>query len=167
MQILVLNAGSSSQKSCLYQLAGALPPHPPQPLWEAMIDWTVRPGQGELTVEANGHKSVIILPSEDRQAGIAAMLDTLVSGKTAVLQTLQAIDVVGHRVVHGGKDYSEATQITPAIKQAIADLIPLAPAHNPAHLEGIGNTQQHAVVISDSTRLQKESQTQILGRRKE
>lgn len=39
MKILVLNAGSSSQKSCLYDLGDALPIEPPQPLWSAQIDW--------------------------------------------------------------------------------------------------------------------------------
>ncbi|MFN7318986.1 MAG: acetate kinase, partial [bacterium] len=42
MKILVLNAGSSSQKSCLYDLE-FLPSHPPQPIWQAGIDWTVNP----------------------------------------------------------------------------------------------------------------------------
>ncbi|MGA1623771.1 MAG: acetate/propionate family kinase [Synechocystis sp.] len=138
MKILVLNAGSSSQKSCLYDLPpDHLPSPPPEPLWEAMIDWTVHAGQGELTVKVNGDKQKIALTTDDRQQGIAAMLDTLIQGEKPVLGSLKEIDVVGHRVVHGGTDYHAATIITPAVKQAIADLIPLAPAHNPAHLEGI------------------------------
>ena len=142
MKILVLNAGSSSQKSCLYDLPQAhLPSQPPEPLWEAMIDWTVQAGQGELTVKVNGEKQKIMLTTDDRQRGIAQMLDTLVEGKNPVLGSLKDIDVVGHRVVHGGTDYHSATLITPIVKQAIADLIPLAPAHNPAHLEGIDAIQ--------------------------
>ncbi|QUS59396.1 acetate kinase [Synechocystis sp. PCC 7339] len=138
MKFLILNAGSSSQKSCLYELAGdRLPETVPEPLWEAFIDWTVLENQGRLMVETPGQKQVIILETGDRQQGIAQMLDTLVTGDCAVLKSLTEIDLVGHRVVHGGTDYAAATLITPAVKQAIADLIPLAPAHNPAHLEGI------------------------------
>ncbi|MBE9195653.1 acetate kinase [Synechocystis sp. LEGE 06083] len=138
MKFLILNAGSSSQKSCLYEIPGdRLPETAPEPLWEAFIDWTVLENQGRLMVETPGQKQVIILETGDRQRGIARMLDTLVMGDHAVLKSLAEIDLVGHRVVHGGTDYAVATLITPTVKQAIADLIPLAPAHNPAHLEGI------------------------------
>ena len=142
MKILVLNAGSSSQKSCLYDLPpDHLPSQPPDPLWEAMIDWTVQAGQGELTVKVRGETQKIALASGDRQRSIAQMLHTLVQGKNPVLASLKEIDLVGHRVVHGGIDYHAATPITPTVAQAIADLIPLAPAHNPAHLEGIDAIQ--------------------------
>jgi acetate kinase len=142
MKILVLNAGSSSQKSCLYDLldpgeVNTLDMDLPQPIWEAMIDWTAQEGQGLLRVEANGIKQTIQLPNSDRLAGITTMLNTLQTGDTQVVETLQEIDRVGHRVVHGGSYYSEATQITPAVKAVIKQLIPLAPTHNPAHLEGI------------------------------
>ncbi len=60
MKILVLNAGSSSQKSCLYDL-DILPSHPPQPIWAAGIDWTVNPDYGVLTVKAKGIKQEINL----------------------------------------------------------------------------------------------------------
>lgn len=151
MKILVLNAGSSSQKSCLYDL-DSLPSHPPRAIWEAAIDWTVNADYGVLTVKTQGIRQEIQLPSQDRPAGIAKMLDTLVTGETKVLDTLSEINIVGHRVVHGGTEYSQATLITPEVKEAIKKLIPLAPAHNPAHLEGIeaieqvlGNVPQVAV----------------------
>ncbi len=138
MKILVLNAGSSSQKSCLYDLpADNLPTNPPEPIWEAMIDWTVLAGKGVLTVKANGIKQKIELANSDRRSGIAQMLNTLQTGETQVLSSLTEIDMVGHRVVHGGTNYSQATLITDEVKTVIRDLIPLAPAHNPAHLEGI------------------------------
>ena len=138
MKFLILNAGSSSQKSCLYELAGdRLPERAPEPLWEAFIDWTVLQDQGQLRVKTSGQKQVKTLETNDRRLGIAKMLETLITGENAVLESLEEIDLVGHRVVHGGTDYAEATLITPAVEQAIADLIPLAPAHNPAHLEGI------------------------------
>ena len=153
MKILVLNAGSSSQKSCLYDLLGDnLPAHPPEPIWEAMIDWTVLAGKGVLTVKANGIKQKIELANSDRRSGITQMLNTLQTGETQVLKSLTEIDMVGHRVVHGGTNYSQATLITDEVKTVIRDLIPLAPSHNPAHLEGIEtiedllkNTRQIAV----------------------
>jgi len=138
MKILVLNAGSSSQKSCLYDLSGDnLPANPPEPIWEAMIDWTVLAGKGVLTVKANGIKQKIELDSGDRKKGISQMLDTLQTGETQILDNLTEIDAVGHRVVHGGANYSQAMLITDEVKATIERLIPLALSHNPAHLEGI------------------------------
>ncbi|MGK7871855.1 MAG: acetate kinase [Xenococcaceae cyanobacterium] len=153
MKILVLNAGSSSQKSCLYELTGdTLPEHPPKPLWAANIDWTVKTDFGQLKVKANGRTLESKVESENRPQAIAQMLDTLVHGETKVLNQLSEIDIVGHRVVHGGVEYSQATLITREVKAAIARLSVLAPAHNPAHLEGIeaieqvlGNVPQVAV----------------------
>jgi len=151
MKILVLNAGSSTQKSCLYEIIGdTLPEKPLEPLWEATIDWGR--GNGFLKVKANGIKLETELTSNNRPQGISKMLATLVEGETQVISALTEISIVGHRVVHGGAEYSQATKITPAVKEAIARLIPLAPTHNPAHLEGIeaifqvlGNVTQVAV----------------------
>ncbi len=138
MKILVLNAGSSSQKSCLYNLTdNNFPIDIPEPIWEAMIDWTVLEGKGVLTVKANGIKQKIELANSDRQLGISQMLNTLQTGETQVLNNLTEIDIVGHRVVHGGTSYSQAMLITDEVKATIERLIPLAPSHNPAHLEGI------------------------------
>ena len=138
MKILVLNAGSSSQKSCLYDLSDStLPSHPPHPLWEATIDWTVAPDYGVMVVKANGEKHEIHLNADRKTEAIAKMLHTLIAGETQVIDQLAEIDIVGHRVVHGGVRYSQATLITPEVKAAIAELIPLAPSHNPAHLRGI------------------------------
>ena len=140
MIILVLNAGSSSQKSCLYSLGESIPDKPPEPLWEAHLDWTVAQAGGILTVKSNGIKQKIEV--KERDTALKALLNTLVTGETKVLESLDNIDVVGHRVVHGGSKYSQATVITPEVKKAIADLIPLAPNHNPAHLEGINTIEQ-------------------------
>jgi acetate kinase len=65
------------------------------------------------------------------------MFASLHQGETAVLDDLAEIEAVGHRVVHGGEQYQQPTRITPAVKGAIARLSDLAPAHNPANLEGI------------------------------
>lgn len=134
MYILVLNAGSSSQKSCLYRLGTELPQQPPEPLWSGHIDW-IASDFGSLMVKSNGVKQQIELAN--RNQALEIMLNTLVQGSTKVLESLEQIDLVGHRVVHGGAQYSQPTIITSEVKKAIADLIPLAPNHNPAHLEGI------------------------------
>ena len=138
MKILVLNAGSSSQKSCLYELNDVLPDRPPQPLWEAQIDWNHRQGVAELKVEtASGTEQEEEFPSDSREAAISRMLETLWQGKTQVINSLKEIDIVGHRVVHGGQDYQQSTLISPDVKEAIARLSVFAPVHNPVNLEGI------------------------------
>jgi acetate kinase len=134
MYLLVLNAGSSSQKSSLYRLETELPQQPPEPLWLGHIDW-IASDLGSLTIKSNGVQQQTELANRDR--ALETMLNTLVEGETKVLDRLEQIDLVGHRVVHGGAKYFQPTIITAEVKSAIADLIPLAPNHNPAHLEGI------------------------------
>lgn len=139
MNILVLNAGSSSQKSCLYQVPeDHFPEQPQEPLWEATIDWSRASGQAEIAIRtAHGVARKQTLPSKSRQADTGSMLETLWSGEDKVIPSPSAIDGVGHRVVHGGATYQASVRITPEVKTAIADLADLAPAHNPANLAGI------------------------------
>ncbi|MBV8884072.1 MAG: acetate kinase [Chroococcidiopsidaceae cyanobacterium CP_BM_RX_35] len=143
MKILVLNAGSSSQKSCLYQIDEELPDLPVTPLWEAKVDWTQHQGMAEIKVKTS--KGTVLeeeLQTNNRSEVISHMLDTLTRGKTQVINEYAEIDVVGHRVVHGGQDYREPTIIKPEVKDAILRLAIFAPAHNPANLEGIEATQK-------------------------
>jgi len=146
MKILVLNAGSSSQKSCLYQLDDTLHQLPPTPLWEAKVDWTKHPGMAELEVKTRDTLSCSFtrgtvleekLQTSSHREVIAHMLETLWSGHTQVIADRTDIDIVGHRVVHGGQEYRQATFITSEVKEAIANLSTFAPVHNPANLEGI------------------------------
>ena len=138
MKILVMNAGSSSQKSCLYELANqTLPPNPPEPVWEAHIDWTLAEGLAVAKIKANGVMLETKLATSERRLVLAKMLRTLTVGDTKVIEQLSEIDIVGHRVVHGGTEYSQATLVTAKVKEAIARFSPLAPNHNPANLEGI------------------------------
>ena len=139
MLILVLNAGSSSQKSCLYDLGESISDTSVKPLWEADIDWKTEQ-EGTLTVESNDLEQEIEL--KERDTALKVLLDTLIEGETKVIDSFDKIDAVGHRVVHGGAKYSQPTIIDEAVKQAIADLIPLAPSHNPANLEGIKTLEQ-------------------------
>ncbi|MGB6296565.1 MAG: acetate kinase, partial [Rivularia sp. (in: cyanobacteria)] len=138
MKVLVLNAGSSTQKSCLYDLGTDIPSSPPAPLWEGKVDWSHHQGVAEIEVEtAAGEKLTEEIATDSQSEVMARLLNTISQGKTSVIDRLDQIDVVGHRVVHGGKDYRESVVITKEVKSAIASLASLAPAHNPVNLAGI------------------------------
>lgn len=142
MKILVLNAGSSSQKNCLYHLDDTLPDVPPEPLWEAKVDWSRHQGVAELKVKTTDAVVEEELKTDSRSVVMSHLLDTLTQGKTQVIKDPVEIDVVGHRVVHGGQEYRESIVVTPEVKQAIARLSSFAPIHNPANLEGIEAIEQ-------------------------
>jgi acetate kinase len=136
MKILVLNSGSSSQKSCLYDIGKTLPAHPPAPAWEGKIEWN----GDHADIQAQNLQGAQLkdrVKVASRSDAIERLLDTLWSGKLHVLSAPSEINVVGHRVVHGGKSLQEATAITPKVKSAIARMSVFAPLHNRAELEGI------------------------------
>jgi len=136
MKILVLNSGSSSQKSALYEIVGALPADPPSPLWEGQIEWSG--DQADIQAKnAQGAQLNSRVTVASRSHAIEHLLDTLWKGKLHVVSALSEIDVVGHRIVHGGKEFEEATVITPQVKSAIARMAVFAPLHNRAELDGI------------------------------
>ena len=143
MKILILNAGSSSQKSCLYDLENVLPDTPPEPIWEASIDWTHHQGFAEIKVKPQ-HSKVLEeeIVATSRSEIITHMLETLWSGETPVLQSPSEVDIIGHRVVHGGAEYRQSTLINEQVKDAIAKLATFAPVHNPANLEGINAAEK-------------------------
>lgn len=136
MNVLVLNSGSSTQKSALFKLTGALSVDPQPPLWEAKIEWNE--GAARLQVRnSEGVKAERQVSGQDRQGAIAEMLETLWSGDIRVLRSPSEIDVVGHRVVHGGRKLDDPTRITPEVKDTIASVAIFAPLHNGPALEGI------------------------------
>jgi acetate kinase len=138
MKILILNAGSSSQKSCLYDISrDVLPDDPPEPIWEGMIDWTHQAGIAEIQVKTVAQEVTKTVPYTDRPPVVEQMLATMWQGETQVLSTPSEIEAVGHRVVHGGRKYHDSIRITSEVKAAIAQLSELAPVHNAANLEGI------------------------------
>lgn len=138
MKILVLNAGSSSHKLCLYSIDAALPEHPPERDWVAQIDWYPQRDEAIFEVKTKDGRALHqTMPLASRRENLAQVLSTLWQGPTQVIQAPKDIDIVGHRVVHGGQTYRESVLVTPNVKEAIAQLIPLAPSLNPANLEGI------------------------------
>lgn len=143
MKILVLNAGSSSHKLCLYALDEVLPEHPPRPIWEAQIDWYPHRDEAVFKVETAMDVQVKeTVSAEHRRDVLAQVLSTLWQGQAQVIQSLDEIAVVGHRVVHGGQAYQASTIVSPEVKAAIAQLSELAPVHNPVNLEGIELMEQ-------------------------
>ena len=138
MKILVLNSGSSSQKSRVYELTGAPPDTPPAPLWEAEIDWTGTKGSSELRVKNSCGANIKEARHVDSRAGaIQHMLDSLWDGPAKVISKPDEINVVGHRVVHGGLEFREPSLVSPEVISAIVRLSELAPLHNRAEAEGM------------------------------
>ncbi|MGC2186199.1 MAG: acetate kinase [Terriglobales bacterium] len=137
MKILVLNSGSSSQKLCLYDLGETLPDSPPACLWEAKVEWDA----GFATIVVRNSAGAIQedrLQDSSRVKAMEHLLGNLWSGRARVLSSVAEIDVVGHRIVHGGPHYEEPVLITAQVKSGIAEASAFAPLHNRAELEGVG-----------------------------
>ncbi len=146
MNILVLNAGSSSFKSSLYRLNGELSiPDSAVLLWTGQIDWNSSKTAvfkiQKLDNSAEPTSSTVSVKEErsgtTRLTDIEYLLSLLWSGKTEVINGIGEINIVGHRVVHGGDKYSQPTLINPEVKAEIDRLSIFAPLHNPANLMGI------------------------------
>lgn len=138
MKILVLNAGSSSQKSRLYEVQGSLPEQPPAPLWAADAELGGQGKEGTLKVTtAQGEVLEEKIQANSHEEAIRHALPALWSGKTQVIADPSEIGVVGHRVVHGGQEYTRSVVITPEVKEAIKRVATFAPLHNPINLAGI------------------------------
>lgn len=136
MKALVLNSGSSSQKSALYEIDETPPPDPPEPLWRAEIEWAKDAAHLQVQTSSGALADEQIAVS-DRQSAVKRMLQMLWSGATAMVPNAAEIDVVGHRIVHGGHKFDDAAVVTPEVKSVIASVAAFAPLHNRAELEGI------------------------------
>ena len=135
MKILVLNSGSSSQKACIYEVEDAVPVHPPACLWEGRIEWN---GDTAATSVRNGNGFVQKkeLKVTSREQVVRDLLSTSWSDDAQVIACPSEIDVVGHRIVHGGPHFEDPVLITPEVRQAIASVSAFAPLHIDAELEG-------------------------------
>ena len=126
MKVLVLNSGSSSQKVCLFDLAKILPDDPPGCLWEAKIEW-----DGESAAIAiknsDGEVQRPQVPISSRGEALKHLLGNLWNGRERLLSQSTDIDLVGHRVVHGGPEYEEPMLITPEVRARIAGASAFAP----------------------------------------
>ena len=136
MKILVLNSGSSSQKSSLYEIGETLPDDPPVPLWEGKVEWHDEVAEAEV----KGGRGIVQkdqVKVSSRAEAVEHLLGTLWDGKTRAVTSRAEIDVAGHRVVHGGPKYEEPVLLTSEVKSGIAKVSAFAPLHNRAELEGI------------------------------
>ncbi len=130
MNILVLNAGSSSLKFSVLEAGSE------RILAEGLADWSRAPGQLRIH-GADSADRVETLGSADHQGAFQHVIAVLAGGGSAALRGQESIAAVGHRVVHGGAVYTASVLITPEVIRAIAGLGELAPLHTPANLEGI------------------------------
>ncbi len=129
MNVLVINAGSSSLK---YQLMN---PETGDVSAKGLCERIYI--DGRLTHKVGDNKVVKDIPMPTHSEAIAAVLDILVDPVDGVIKSVDEIDAVGHRVLHGGMKFSDSCIIDDACIKAIEDCIPLGPLHNPANLMGI------------------------------
>jgi acetate kinase len=144
MKILVLNGGSSSLKAQLREISGRSLAGPvPPPLWDAHADWGRQGGTAELRIVKDGEppqqRSV---PIHSPAEVLAPVLESLWSEPTRVLKGKGEIDVVGHRMVHGGRSFRTTTRVTPEVRAEIVRLAEFAPEHNRLEAEAIEAAQQ-------------------------
>ncbi|WP_256009678.1 acetate/propionate family kinase [Desertivirga xinjiangensis] len=134
MNIFVINSGSSSIKYQLFKMPSE------QPICSGLVE-RIGLENSIIThkVYADGSEKVIsrVLDLADHEAGMLEVGHLLTEPGIGVIQNPEEIEVVGHRVVHGGESFSETTVITPQVKEEIKKLFPLAPLHNPGHYLGI------------------------------
>jgi len=133
MKCLTLNRGSSSIKCSIYD-QNILP----NPLWEAEIQWKNHFENPFLSIKTKtGIQHSEEVKEKSSAKTIEYLLCFLTRGKTAVLSSLDEIDVIGHRIVHGGNDFTNAVVVSSEVKDKIRQLAKLAPLHNLSELEGI------------------------------
>ena len=130
MNILVVNAGSSSLKYQLFDMENDTVPA--RGLFERIgID-------GRVKHKAEGHADYVAdIPLPDHAAAVRALLDLLTDKEHGALKSVSDITAVGHRVVHGGEKFSSSALVTGDVLAAIESVVPLAPLHNPPNLVGI------------------------------
>ncbi len=131
MKILVLNCGSSSIKYALYN----------------MDDNSVMTSGGAERVGldnafvkvklANGEKKQIMHDIPEHTEGVKFIFSLLTDPEIGVIKSLDEIDAVGHRMVHGGEKFAESVVITPEVIEAFNAVSDLAPLHNPANMKGV------------------------------
>lgn len=130
MKILVINCGSSSLKYQLFNMENE----------EVMVKGLVeRIGiEGSRLVQKNnGDEFVIEEAMENHTQAVAHVFDALIDSENGVIESLEEINAVGHRFVHGGEKMTESALITDEVKDAINEAAKFAPLHNPANLMGL------------------------------
>ena len=136
MNILVINCGSSSLK---YQLINS---DTEAVLAKGLCERIGIDGSQITYQPAGGEKEVTVSPMPTHTQAIQLVLDALKNEKTGVIKSLDEVGAVGHRVVHGGENFTASTLLTDEAMKAIEECNDLAPLHNPANLIGIRACQE-------------------------
>ena len=131
MKILVLNCGSSSIKYKLFDMTTK------EVLAEGGIEKIGLVGSFLKLTLPNGEKKILEKDIPEHTAGIEFILNTLVSPEYGAIKSLDEINAVGHRMVHGGERFSESVLLNKEVLDAFIACNDLAPLHNPANLKGV------------------------------
>ncbi len=131
MKILVLNCGSSSIKYKLFNMLSH------EVLAEGAVEKIGLTGSFLKFKTPDGRKVMLEGEVLEHRAGIEYILGVMVSEKYGCVKSLEEIDAVGHRVVHGGEKFNESVLIDEEVTNMIEECIDLAPLHNPPNLKGI------------------------------
>ncbi|MGH2272855.1 acetate/propionate family kinase [Anaerohalosphaeraceae bacterium U12dextr] len=130
MKVLVINAGSSSIKYQLFDMpAGEVPA-------KGMIE-RIGEAQSQLTHKYNGKTYSAAVTAKDHEQGMQVILKTLTDPAIGVVKKVSEIHAVGHRVVHGGEEFTGSVIISEQVIGSIERFADLAPLHNPPNLTGI------------------------------
>ncbi|MEZ5082358.1 MAG: acetate kinase [Bacteroidales bacterium] len=131
MIIFILNCGSSSIKYQLIKMPEQLV------IAKGLVDKIGLKGSAIIHQIADEEKIKFEKTIPDHTSGIQNIFDILINEDIGVLTNIDEIEAVGHRVVHGGEDFSGSVPITKEVIEAMERNIDLAPLHNPPNLEGI------------------------------
>jgi len=130
MQVLVLNSGSSSLKFQLFSM-------PEETILCSGLIERIGSDDAKFIFETSDEKLEYVGNIPNHKVGLGLLAKQLLNKKTGIIESEDAIDIVGHRVVQGGSSFNKTTEITTSVKAKIKELFSLAPLHNPANLEGI------------------------------
>ncbi|APZ47544.1 acetate kinase [Polaribacter reichenbachii] len=130
MKILVLNAGSSSLKYQLIEM-------PAETVKCVGIVERIGMQDAIFTHEKDDKKHTEVLPILNHEIGLKKVAEALLNKELGVISSVDDIEAVGHRVVHGGNKFSKTVIVNQEVKDNIKELFDLAPLHNPANLTGI------------------------------
>ncbi len=131
MKILVLNCGSSSVKYKLLDMNSN------EELGSGGVEKIGMKGSFLKHVRKDGQKVILKGEILEHQTAVEYILGVLTSQKHGAVESLEEINAVGHRVVHGGEKFNSSVLITDEVIQKIVECIDIAPLHNPPNLAGI------------------------------
>ncbi|WP_299391374.1 acetate kinase [uncultured Gelidibacter sp.] len=130
MKILIINSGSSSIKFQLMDM-------PSERLICSGLVERIGYDDAIINYKPNGDSYKQTYPIKSHKDGLNKIVELLLDADKGVINNTNEIEVVGHRVVHGGNSFSNTTLITAEVKEKIHEYAALAPLHNPGNLEGI------------------------------